>query len=419
MPPASRSKVRETVSSSRKRRPSGAAKAATAATASTDATAPTTATRASAAVGAPAERDGGFAEGAETPAPRTAPRRRHPPEGPRRIGVALQGGGAHGAFTWGVLDRLLEDDRIVIGAASGTSAGAMNAAAMAAGFASGGRDGAREALDRFWCGTGAMAFFSPLQRTPMDRLLGRWNLDNSPGYLWFSLMSQFLSPYQTNPLDIQPLHEMLQAQIDLDSVHHCDALELFVTATNVRTGRPRVFSGKDLTIDALLASACLPDISQAVIIDGDPYWDGGFLGNPAIWPLIYSDSSEDVVLVQINPLIREGVPRTALEIDNRRNEIAFNSALMHEMRAIAFVQRLLDEDGLSPQVAERYRNMRIHMIGDEEQMKALGVTSKYNAELAFLYTLRDMGRETAERWLGEHFDSLGVRSSVDVASTFL
>lgn len=342
-----------------------------------------------------------------------------PPAGPRRIGVALQGGGAHGAFTWGVLDRLLQDDRIEISAASGTSAGAMNAAVMAAGFTNGGREGARAALAQFWHDTGAMALFSPLQRTPMDRLLGRWNLDNSPGYMWFSLMSRFLSPYQTNPLDIQPLHSVLESLIDVDSARCCQAIAVFVTATNVRTGRPRVFSGEELTIDALLASACLPDLHQAVMIDGDPYWDGGFLGNPAIWPLIYSGASEDVVLVQINPLIREGVPRTALEIENRRTEISFNSALMHEMRAIAFVQRLLDEDGLTPHVAERYRNMRIHMIGDEEKMKALGVTSKYNAELAFLITLRDLGRETAERWLAEHFDALGVRSSIDVAKTFL
>jgi NTE family protein len=339
--------------------------------------------------------------------------------GPRPVSLALQGGGAHGAFTWGVLDRLLEDERIVIEAVSGTSAGAMNAAALAAGYAEGGREGARRALDRFWIGTSGRAAFSPFQRTPVDRLLGRWNLDYSPGYLWFSLLGRLLSPYQANPLNHHPLRDILADQIDMDAVRACQALRVFVTATNVRTGRPRVFGQDDLSLDALLASACLPHMLQAVEIDGDPYWDGGYMGNPAIWPLIYGCATADVVLVQINPLMREGTPRTPLEIDNRLNEIAFNASLMHEMRAIAFVQRLLEQDALKEPFAARYKNMRIHMIGDKEGMKALGVTSKFNAGRDFLEHLKAVGRAGAECWLEATIDDLGVRSSVDVQGTFL
>ena len=293
----------------------------------------------------------------------------------RRISLALQGGGAHGAFTWGVLDRLLQDERIVIEAISGTSAGAMNAAALAAGYAAGGREGARQALDRFWISTSEYAIFSPIQRTLIERLLGRWNLDRSPSYLWFNLLGRVYSPYQTNPLDHHPLREILSRQIDIDAVRACEALRVFVTATNVRTGRPRVFDRDDISLDALLASACLPHLYQAVEIDGEPYWDGGYMGNPAIWPLIYRCTTTDVVIVQINPVVREGIPRTSLEIDDRMNEIAFNSSLMHEMRAIEFVQRLLEEGALTEQVAARYKNMRIHVIGDQETSARLATTA--------------------------------------------
>jgi NTE family protein len=295
----------------------------------------------------------------------------------------------------------------------------MNAAALAAGYADGGREGARRALDRFWIKTSERAVFSPFQRTLADRLLGRWNLDRSPGYLWFNLLGRLFSPYQTNPLNHHPLREILADQIDIEAVRACRALRVFVTATNVRTGRPRVFGQEDLSLDALLASACLPHLFQAVEIDGGPYWDGGYLGNPAIWPLIYGCATADVVLVQINPLVHEGTPCTSLEIDNRTNEIAFNASLMHEMRAIAFVQRLLEQDALKEPFAGRYKNMRVHMIGDEEGMKALGVTSKFNAERPFLEHLKTAGRASAERWLKATIDHLGVRSSVDVRGTFL
>lgn len=338
---------------------------------------------------------------------------------PRLISLALQGGGAHGAFTWGVLDRLLEDERIVIEAVSGTSAGAMNAAALAAGHAAAGRAGARQALDRLWISTSQRGLFSPFQRTLMDHLLQRWNLDWSPGYHWFNLMGHMFSPYQLNPFDHHPLRDLLASQIDIEAVHTCRQLRVFVTATNVRTGRPRVFDRNDLSIDAVLASACLPYLFKAVEIDGEAYWDGGYMGNPSVWPLIYGCTGNDVVLVQINPLVREGTPRTQFEIDDRVNEIAFNASLMHEMRAIAFVQRLLEQGGLTPAFAARYKNMRIHMIADEVRMASLGATSKLNTERAFLEHLKSIGRASAERWLDTNFDDLGVRSSVDVRGTFL
>jgi NTE family protein len=333
--------------------------------------------------------------------------------------LALQGGGAHGAFAWGVLDRLLEDGRLAIEAISGTSAGALNAAALAAGYAQDGAAGARRTLECFWLSTSEFAPYLPFQRTLPDRIAGRWNLDRSPGYFWFNLFGRLFSPYQTNPLNYEPLREILARQIDIAAVRACEAISLFVTATNVRTGRARIFDRKDLSLDALLASACLPHLYQAVEIDGDPYWDGGYMGNPAIWPLIYNCSTADVVLVQINPLVREGVPRTPVEIENRLNEIAFNSSLMHEMRAISFVQRLLEADALVGPLASRYRNMRIHMIGDEEGMKALGVASKANVERAFLEHLKAAGRTAADRWLEATMSDIGVRSSVDIRGTFL
>ena len=351
---------------------------------------------------------------------KTSSRRRATGAGePRRISLALQGGGAHGAFTWGVLDRLLEDERIVIEAVSGTSAGAMNAAALAAGFAADGAEGARLALTRFWTSASEYGAFSPFRTTPMHRFTGNWNLDGSPLDFWANLSSRMFSPYQLNPLDYQPLRDILAAQIDIEAVKECTEPRVFVSATNVRTGRARVFDQRDLSLDALLASTCVPTLYQAVEIDGDPYWDGGYMGNPVIWPLVYKATSADVVLVQINPIEREGVPRTPVEIDNRINEIAFNSSLMHEMRAIAFVQRLLEMDALKEPFSSQYKNMRMHLIGDIERMQELGVTSKANTELAFLQHLKAVGRDCAERWLEAHFDDLGVRNSLNVRETFL
>ena len=342
-----------------------------------------------------------------------------PAAGVRRISLALQGGGSHGAFTWGVLDRLLEDESLEIEAISGTSAGAMNAAALAAGHTQGGREGARQALDRFWYTTSEQALFSPYQTSPLDRLMGRWNLDNSPLYQWMGMVGRMFSPYQLNPFDYQPLRDILAQQIDIDALRSCKAIRVFIAATSVRTGRARVFDQEHLSLDALLASACLPHMFRAVEIDGEPYWDGGYMGNPVIWPLIYGCGTNDVVLVQINPLEREGTPRTPFEIDDRMSEIAFNSSLIHEMRAISFVQRLLADGALKEPHASHYRNMRMHMIADEQNMAQLGATSKFNAERAFLEHLKQLGRDAAERWLSGPAANVGKRSGLDIPAHFL
>lgn len=333
----------------------------------------------------------------------------------KRINLALQGGGAHGAFTWGVLDWLLEDDRIDIDGISGTSAGAMNAVALASGYHAGGSEGAREALERFWRRVSEHAFLSPIKRSPLDVALGQWSLDFSPSYLAFDLISRFASPYEFNPLNVNPLREVVEETVDFEAVRACDGLRLFLAATNVQTGKIRVFSGKDITLDAVMASACLPHMFQAVEIDGVPYWDGGYMGNPPLYPLFYETGTQDTVLIQINPIERAETPRTAREILNRLNEITFNSTLLREMRSIDFVSRLIQEGKLS---AEKYMDVRLHRI-DGEALKPLQASSKVNAEWAFLKELHRIGRETAASWVERNFDHIGNRSTVDLRAEFL
>jgi NTE family protein len=334
----------------------------------------------------------------------------------KRINLALQGGGAHGAFTWGVLDRLLEDPRIEIDGICGTSAGAMNAVAVAHGITLGGASEARAALDRFWCGVGEFGRFSPIQRGPIDRLLGSWRLDYSPSYIAFDLLTRSLSPYQTNPLNHNPLEKVLEQVVDFDVVRACTAIKLFVCATNVRTGKVRVFETAELCPEAILASACLPFLFQAVEYQGEHYWDGGYMGNPAIFPLIYGCDSRDVLIVQINPVQREAIPTTAREILDRVNEISFNSSLMREMRAIAFVSKLIDSGRLD---RRGYKRMLIHRIEADEQIKPLGASSKLNAEPEFLEHLKAIGRMAAGAWLERNFDRIGTESTLDLLDTYL
>jgi NTE family protein len=337
----------------------------------------------------------------------------------KRINLALQGGGAHGAFTWGVLDRLLEDERIALEGISGTSAGAMNAAILAQGFVKGGNAGARAALDRFWRQISDSAAFSPIRTNPLDKWFGNWNIDKTPGAIWWDLMGRMFSPYELNPFHFDPLRDVLAASIDIAAVRACTDLKLFISATSVRTGKIRIFRQREITIDTLLASACLPMAFQAVEIDGEPFWDGGYMGNPAIFPLIYECDSRDVVLVQINPLIRDGTPRSAAEITDRLNEITFNSALRGELRAIAFVIDLIDSDHVHGKGLDRLKKMHIHMIGDEEHMKNLGAASKFNADMDFLLALKELGRTRAAAWLEATYGSLGHRSSIDIRQMFL
>jgi len=338
---------------------------------------------------------------------------------PKTLNLALQGGGSHGAFTWGVLDRLLEDEDLKIEGISGTSAGAMNAAALLQGHCKGGNKGAREALDKFWTGVGEIAGFGASQQNVLGQMLGNWTSDFSPTAMIADAWSRAFSPYQINPFNFNPLRELLEKMIDIDAIRACNAIKVFVCATNVENGRPRIFNREELTIDALMASGCLPFTFQAVEIDGKPYWDGGYVGNPAIFPLIYECESPDVAVVQVNPLVRTGVPDTPSEIINRLNEISFNSALIGEMRAVAFVQRLVEEDHLKSAEVARLKNMNMHLISAEDEMRKLGASSKLNANMDFLLKLKQIGRVAADAWLKVNRDAIGVNSTVDIHTTFL
>ncbi len=328
------------------------------------------------------------------------------------INIALQGGGSHGAFSWGVLDALLEDGRLEFSAISGTSAGAMNAVALADGWSRGGRDGARQKLHDFWRAVGRAGVFSPVQRSPWDILWGNWSVENTPGYMWFDALSRVVSPYLANPFNHNPLYEAIRKEIDFERVRGGEAPRLFISATNVETGQLRVFDTKEITAEVVMASACLPQIFQAVEIEGQPYWDGGYGGNPALFPFFYANETEDVLLVQINPVIREGVPRTAKEIQNRVEEITFNAGLLREFRAIAFVNELIGAGRLD---RDHYRNIRMHRIDADEAFTDLSASSKVNAEWAFLEYLRDLGRVAAQDWLAENYSAVGDRASLDLS----
>jgi NTE family protein len=332
------------------------------------------------------------------------------------INLALQGGGAHGAYTWGVLDRLLEEEKLHIEGISGTSAGAMNAAVLAMGMARGGREGAKRELEGFWHDIADAGHWGPFQRSPIERFWFGWNAENSPGWLFFDALSRFLSPYQLNPLNFNPLRQVLSARVDFDELAKHEPIKLFICATHVRSGKIRIFEAKDLSVDALLASACLPTMFQTVYVEDEPYWDGGYMGNPAIYPLIYGAQSPDVIIVQINPIHRPDVPTSAAEIADRLNEISFNSSLMREMRAIEFVSRLVEAEHLSK---ERYKQMFVHMIEAEREMHDLGLASKLEADWDFLNYLKEIGRAATEKWLRLNWDSIGKRSTVDIRKEFL
>ncbi|HSI39439.1 MAG TPA: patatin-like phospholipase family protein [Xanthobacteraceae bacterium] len=334
----------------------------------------------------------------------------------KRINLGLQGGGAHGAFTWGVLDRILEDGRITIEGISGASAGAMNAAVLASGLAKGGNEGGREALANYWKAVSHDGRNSPLQRTLLDRMLGNWSLNMNPAYIAVDVASRFLSPYDFNPMNINPLMDLIAAHVDFDALQSCNHVHVFVSATNVHTGKVRVFSKNELTPDAVMASACLPFMFQAVEIDGEPYWDGGYMGNPALFPFYKSVDTDDILLVQINPIIRRETPKTARDIQNRMNEITFNASLLSQLRAAEFVSRLLDDGKLNHKKdgASGYRNLRLHRIDGAEKLVELDASTKMNAEWAFLQHLFAIGRDSASQFLDAHYDDIGHRGTMDV-----
>jgi NTE family protein len=330
----------------------------------------------------------------------------------RKIDLALQGGGSHGAFTWGVIDRLLDEADLEIEGVSGTSAGAMNAIILASGLARGGRRAAQQELRAFWQAVGRMPGISRLSIRPP----GTWHLDSSPAYLWFDLMSRMLSPYQLNPANINPLRDLVTRQIDFDAIRSAGAIRVFVSATNVRTGRRRVFGNSELSAEAVIASACLPFLFQAVEIDGEAYWDGGYSGNPALMPLYHSTDTSDIIIIGINPFIRPEIPRRARDVINRVNEITFNASFFLEVEAV----RLLIDRMIGDESAPRnYHRLFLHGISAEDKLRTLGASSKLNNDLEFLEYLYTIGRQAGGDWLDRFSDGLGSRTTLDYGPPFL
>jgi NTE family protein len=333
----------------------------------------------------------------------------------KRINLALQGGGAHGAFTWGVLEQILSDERVAIEGISGTSAGAINAVMLADGLGRGGREEAKKRLADFWRSASSTGNLPVLQREVMQRLLSFTPLEGTPVQAWFDALSRYFSPYDVNPLNINPLKDLIERFVDFDKLRANTDLQLFISATNVQTGRVRVFPRDKITADAVMASACLPTVFRAVMIDDVPYWDGGYLGNPVIFPFFRTTTTEDVVVVQINPLVRQETPTSSSEIINRINEITFNSSLLAEFRAIEFVARLIDQGRLPRGIGPgQYRRINVHRILLDRFGTHFDSFSKLSTDYDFFDMLHVSGTRAARRFLDEHFDDIGVKSTVDL-----
>lgn len=337
--------------------------------------------------------------------------------GRKRINLALQGGGAHGAFTWGVCDRLLESEAVCINAITAASAGAMNATVMAYGIHLGDDAGGRDKLAEFWEAIGsarrpfALPFAAPVPFVD--------EVTKSLGHKAMSAVTSAFSPYQLNPMNWNPLRETVARVVDFDDLKSCTKIEFFISATNVRTGHVRVFRRNEVTIDAVMASACLPHLFHAVEIDGEHYWDGGYMGNPSLWPLFYETDVRDLLVVHINPMVRDEVPMSVPDIENRVNEITFNAALLKEMRAIRFVQKLLREEWLKDAFKDRLADIHYHAIRADTWLKDYPLSSKFDTDIVFLRELRDVGREAADGWLTEHWDKVGRADSTDLTEEFL
>ncbi|MCW8907668.1 MAG: patatin-like phospholipase family protein [Sedimenticola sp.] len=333
------------------------------------------------------------------------------------IDLALQGGGSHGAFTWGVLDRLLADSEVRIGGLSGTSAGAMNAVVLASGFGIGGRQGAREALTAFWKAVSRVGSHSMLRQTPLNSLFEPWIPNGSPMLKFFDVMSRLISPYQLNPWNINPLRDLLVQHVDFDLINKIEEPKVFVNATKVSTGNNRIFRNADISLDAVLASACLPFLFHAVEIENEAYWDGGYTANPALLPLIAESEPHDLILVQINPVERPGIPRTSHDIIDRINEISFNSSLNQELRSVALIKRLLKEEedsghSYKAPLFARIDTLFLHRIEAQKEMRSLGASSKLGSGWSLISRLHDIGYQAADTWLTENRQSLGQRSTI-------
>ncbi len=337
-----------------------------------------------------------------------------PITGQKAVNLALQGGGAHGAFTWGVLDRLLEEDRLIVDGITATSAGSINAVVLAYGLAVGGREGAKKALALFWRRMSAIMTSSIVQPSMLDKMSGNFGLDYSPGYHLINVLCQFLSPYQLNPFNLNPLKDLIEEIVDFDRVRQQTAVKLFLCATNVRKCKVEVFHGMELTADHVLASSCLPFLMHAVEIAGERYWDGGFIGNPALFPLIYECDARDIILVQVAPTQRSDCPVRANSILSRMQEVSVNSSLMREMRAVAFVNKLIDQGRMTGG-----KQILVHVIEAEDAIGELASSSRLNGDWDFLLHLYNIGRRRTEDWLASNCCRLGVESSVDLQTKYL
>ena len=336
------------------------------------------------------------------------------------ISLALQGGGAHGAFQWGVLDRLLEDGSLDIQSITAASAGAMNAVALVAGLLEGGPEGARAKLERFWRAVSQGGARGVFGENPMASLATDW-FTNNPAYRYMEALtaqapSIAVSPYDFNPLNLNPLRDILRDEIDFKAIREHSAIDLFVAATAVRSNEVKLFRAAELTAEHIMASACLPDVFQAVTIDGVDYWDGGYLANPPIWPLVEC-RARDVMLCLLNPLTTKKTPRTTTEIMDRLNEISFNASIAAELRAVAVVQDLIKRGLLK--TGSGYMTLRFHMIGADGRLTDLTLPSKFNTDWNFLQDLKKRGRTAADEWLNDGLAAVGQRSSFDLAKAFL
>lgn len=329
------------------------------------------------------------------------------------ICLALQGGGAYGAFTWGILDRILEDERLEIDAISATSAGSINAVVMADGICQGGNEQARINLNNFWIALSQYgAAFSPLRQNPWEAFFGT-NFTEQISFFIFEAISRVFSPYVLNPFNFNPLRLLLLQKINFSKLQEESKIKLFLCATNIKTGRLKIFENSELTPDTVLASACLPNLYQAVKVDKNYYWDGGFVGNPAIFPLIYNSQVEDIIILHTNPIDRMNIPISAQDMANRINEISFNSSLLRELRAIAFVTKLIDDGCIKTEYQYKISKKFTHLIRSDEMMKTFTLLNKYNWHWDFLFHLHKLGRISAESWLNKHFRDIGKRSTID------
>lgn len=333
----------------------------------------------------------------------------------KKVGIALQGGGSHGAFTWGVLDRLLEVDHLIAESMCGTSAGAVNAVTCAYGLHVGGPKAAKQLLENLWRRIAqAGGLFKP---SGFDRLFGGGDIYNSPGYMFFNNMTQYMSPYNFNPFNYNPLRDILTDLIDFNELKLYNKKKLFICATNVKTNRAKIFTNKEITVDAVLASACLPFLFQAVKIDGEYYWDGGYMGNPPIFPIITNTTLRDIVLIKINSININSVPTTARDIADRVNEISFNSSLINEMKLIHYRNELI-RNGILNTDEKTNREIFVHTISGYDALSQLSYSSKMNTSWDFLLSLKERGRQTASKWLESDFKQVGIKSTFDVEEHF-